>query len=105
MLPPHRAASALAPENPAPRCSNFAYTRIAVTLLPGARRSPWSSHPLSLPPLVPVTTAFLLAGSHAPAPGALTTWLAVDLPTLARLSPPAPDSTQHELAVRPPSLH
>src|SRR5205807_7385909 len=30
---------------PPPRCSNFAYTRIALALLPGARLSPWSSHP------------------------------------------------------------
>src|SRR6266480_2644707 len=96
MLPPHRFARALALENPAPRCSNFAYTRIAVALLPGARLSAWSSYHLSLPPLVPVTTALLLAGSHAPAPSALTTRLAVDLPTLARLSPKAANNTKHE---------
>src|SRR5436309_15592637 len=96
MLPPHGVASALAPENPAPRCSSFAYTRIAVALLPAARLSPWSSHPLSLPPLVPVTTAWLLAGSHAPALTAPTISLAVDLRVPAQPPPQAGHNTKHE---------
>src|SRR5436305_13096379 len=96
MLPPHRAVSALAPENPAPRCSNLAYTRIAVALLPGARLSAWSSHPLCLPPLVPVTTALLLAGSRAPALTAPTISLAVDLPVPAQPPPEAAHNTKHE---------
>src|SRR5207237_5183093 len=95
MLPPHRFARALAPENPAPRCSNFAYTRIAVALLPGARLSAWSSHPLSLPPLVPVTTALLLAGSHAPALTAPTISLAVDLPVPSQPPRKAAHNTKH----------
>src|SRR5438270_9426736 len=96
MLPPHRFARALAPENPAPRCSNFAYTRIAVALLPGTRLSAWSSHPLSLPPLVPVTTALLLASSHAPPLTAPTISLAVDLRVPAQPPPPASNNTEHE---------
>src|SRR2546421_8019622 len=96
MLPPHRFARALAPENPAPRCSNFAYTRIAVALLPGARLSPWSCRPLSLPPLVPVTTALLLAGSHALALTAPTISLAVGLRVPAQPPPKAAHNTKHD---------